>query len=158
MESTNRQLDMHDLESDRLAADLKGAMEAPVEVPSHIDEEMRSLAQSSAARVVLRRTARWRWTWTAVAAAAAVLLVVGLWHTQDRATRRSATPPAPAARLEDIDGSGAVDILDAFLLARRIERRTAADSRWDLNGDGKVTQADVDRIALIAVSLGRGKS
>jgi hypothetical protein len=45
-----------------------------------------------------------------------------------------------------------VDVLDAFLLARRVRDRatTPAD---DFTGDGVVDQQDVDRVAALAVSV-----
>jgi hypothetical protein len=55
---------------------------------------------------------------------------------------------------EDVTGDGRVDILDAFALARRIER---ADVRQpDLNSDGRVDQRDVEALAARAVRLEGG--
>jgi len=53
---------------------------------------------------------------------------------------------------------GQVDILDAFVLASRIEHRTL-EEKWDINGDGQVNQADVEEISAFVVKLGpEGKS
>jgi hypothetical protein len=49
-----------------------------------------------------------------------------------------------------------VDILDAFLLARRIESGGPLDAGWDINGDGRIDGDDVDAIAFAAVRLGPG--
>ena len=54
---------------------------------------------------------------------------------------------------EDIDGSGRVDILDAFALAKQIKSGRQLDSRWDINSDGGIDDRDVDAVALAAVSL-----
>ncbi|MCA9294515.1 MAG: hypothetical protein KDA20_11950 [Phycisphaerales bacterium] len=56
----------------------------------------------------------------------------------------------------DVDGNARVDILDAFAIARGVQAGNAPAS-WDVNGDGAVTQADVDVVAHAAVSLsGKG--
>eukprot|EP00752_Nemacystus_decipiens_P013707 g12160.t1 len=46
----------------------------------------------------------------------------------------------------DLDADGTVDILDAYLLAKHIERNGTA-SAYDVNADGSVDQRDVDWIA-----------
>ena len=53
----------------------------------------------------------------------------------------------------DVDGSGEVDIVDAYLLAVRV-REGRGEPRFDVSGDGKVDDEDVDRIARRSVSLG----
>jgi hypothetical protein len=87
--------------------------------------------------------------------AAAALIAFGvtawmIWQPQQ-------TAPTPGARLtiarEDIDASGRVDILDAFVIARTIERGRTPDPAWDLNADGTVDHADVDLVAGASVSL-----
>ena len=47
-------------------------------------------------------------------------------------------------------------MLDVYLLARHIKDGDRLDPRWDMNGDGVVDQRDVDAIAAIAVSIGKG--
>lgn len=56
----------------------------------------------------------------------------------------------------DINESGDVDILDAYALARRIERGQIAD-RYDFDQDGSVDQRDIDWIAHRAVALPSGE-
>jgi hypothetical protein len=55
----------------------------------------------------------------------------------------------------DIDGSGTVDIVDAFLMSRRLREvaggETPAD--WDFDRDGEVGRGDVEAVAIAAVSL-----
>jgi hypothetical protein len=65
-------------------------------------------------------------------------------------------PPASIALKADLDGNGRVDILDAFYLARRVGKPSPQPT-WDINGDGKIDQADIDAIAAQAVRVG-GKS
>jgi hypothetical protein len=88
------------------------------------------------------------------AAAAAAIMLAMLWM------HSPSTPPAAplqlAAGREDVDGNGRVDILDAFTLARHLRAAATLQPRWDVTGDGLVDRADVDAIALAAVSLSKG--
>jgi hypothetical protein len=59
--------------------------------------------------------------------------------------------PPPAQQREDVDHDGKVDILDAFVVAKLIEARGQLDRTYDINGDGRIDGADVDRIAMAAV-------
>jgi len=58
-----------------------------------------------------------------------------------------------ALQKQDLDRSGRVDILDAFYLARQIEKQLELQNQWDVTGDGTVNQKDVDAIALAAVRV-----
>ena len=61
-------------------------------------------------------------------------------------------PQQPASVARDLDGNGRVDILDAFAIAREIQNGRN-QPRFDINGDGRLTQADVNEIAQRAVTL-----
>ena len=61
------------------------------------------------------------------------------------------SPATPQA--EDVDHSGKVDILDAFVVAKLVETGKQAQATYDVNGDGEVDQSDVDRIAHAAVAV-----
>jgi len=129
--------------SPRLSEDL-GKLFAPDEtIPTCVDR-----AVGEAARRHLQRPQRRLWwlKWTMPATAAAAILITAsvLWF--------NAGPIRPA----DIDRNGAVNILDAFTLARHIEAKRPVDQRWDLNGDGLIDRRDVDAIALAAVRLNKG--
>ena len=148
-----------------------------LDIPPRLAEDLRALGGSgpivppafdtailAAARLHLGRRARpgrtariLRWAVPAAAAAAVLLL---LKVTMD--SRRPAAPPPLAGRTSasgirnstfDIDHSGRIDILDAFALARRLERGEATDPAWDRTGDGAVDRKDVDAIALAAVKV-----
>jgi hypothetical protein len=54
----------------------------------------------------------------------------------------------------DIDGDGKVNILDALVLARRVDAQEPGAR--DVNKDGAVDRDDVDAVAMLAVSLQRG--
>ncbi len=56
----------------------------------------------------------------------------------------------------DLDRSGRVDIVDAYLLDRRLRAGIEAPPSCDLNGDGRLDAADVAALARRAVALGPG--
>jgi hypothetical protein len=61
-----------------------------------------------------------------------------------------------AARNEDLNGDGVVDVLDAFALARELQQGQTPRPQLDLNGDGVVDERDVQILAARAVSLEAG--
>ena len=96
---------------------------------------------------------------TAAAAAAIVLAVVAV-----RERRHAVPAPVAATRgvgqaglSGDLDGNGRVDVLDAFLVARRVRDGTTTPGN-DVNGDGVVDQRDVDRVAGLVVSVEGGEA
>ena len=64
--------------------------------------------------------------------------------------------PRLAARPEDLNGDGVVDLLDAFALARELQHSPASHPQLDFNGDGVVDARDVQALAARAVSLETG--
>jgi hypothetical protein len=120
--------------SDRIPQDADRA------VLAFIDERARSIREAP------RKTRTVRYV--AWAAAAALAAAVGVWTLSGG--RRLSTVPAVA---EDIDRSGTVDILDAFLMARRLQQDTERPASWDLNRDGRVDGTDVDLVAQKAVAV-----
>ena len=138
-----------------LADDLSALYGAGVSVPREVDQAIVRMARE---RLAPRRRPRLvlRWAWAGAAAAAAtVLLALWIVNTPERRSR----VPAGEAHVrmkEDFDANGRVDILDAFALARQMESAHKPQEKWDMNGDGIVDRADVDRIAMAAVRLKRG--
>ena len=68
--------------------------------------------------------------------------------------RRMEHVETQTARAEDVDGSGRVDILDAFALARTLSRGGRVEPELDFTHDGRVDRADVDHVAQLAVRIG----
>jgi hypothetical protein len=88
----------------------------------------------------------------AAAVAAAAVVVVVLFLDRNRHT------PAPIAATGqalngDLDGNGRVDILDALVLARKVDAKASPGAGDDVNGDGVVDRRDVDVIAARAVAV-----
>jgi hypothetical protein len=60
---------------------------------------------------------------------------------------------------EDLNGDGKVDILDALMLAKKLQSAPSSDLQLDVNGDGVIDRRDIETIAAHAVSLEkRGRS
>jgi len=101
---------------------------------------------------------RWRAVWAVAAAAILVLASAVLYsrHAQPfpgQQMARLAAPAAPGARRSaDVDGDGRVTVLDAFALARALER-TPGKGGKDINEDAQVDEHDVDAVIAMAVSV-----
>jgi len=149
--------------SDRFRKDLRDLFEPPGAVPARIDKTILDQAHQHLARP-RRLIIRLRWAAGVAATAAVIVLGVILFNPQSESNNPKSIGPALAERGADIDGNGRVDILDAFRLARSIEvrgpaaptRSGAAETQWDLNGDGRVDKDDVDLVAFAAVRLDPG--
>jgi hypothetical protein len=118
--------------------------EPAVHVLPALDARILSRAKADYARRTRFRPAlRWISAITAVAAAVAIAFIV------------QATLLHPAVHLAkgDINGNGRIDMLDAYVLAKRVASGGKLDPAWDVNGDGMVDQKDVDWIASAAVSI-----
>jgi hypothetical protein len=128
-------------------ADLGALFRPQVDVPVEIDRDIRTRARLRLG--ASRRPGRWL---AALAAAAALFMVVTLWHPSVDELPKIA---GPGSSLQgDLDRSGRVDILDAFLLARELEvEEEPASPTWDFNEDGAVDSGDVENLALVAVRL-----
>ncbi|MEM6257013.1 MAG: dockerin type I domain-containing protein [Planctomycetota bacterium] len=103
----------------------------------------------------------------AVAAAAMVALVAWLGnpfassepHADQPMLAMSEEPASPqptTLQPGDLDASGNVDILDAYLLARQVEQGGDTDA-YDFNSDGRIDQHDIDLLASRAVALSPGE-
>ena len=135
----------------RLVSDLRRLYRRPGSVPTGVDEAILSQARS---RFAGRRRVRLILALAAPAAAAAAIagILIAAWPAVNPPALRS--PTMAKADPADMDGNGRVDILDALVLARRIESGHAPTG--DLNGDGRIDSADVEAIARSAVRLDRG--
>jgi hypothetical protein len=120
----------------RLTAALRGPAPA---IPPETDAFLADAARLAARRIGARRR-RWLVGVIPVVAAAAAALIVALRAPRDA---------------RDVNGDGRFDILDAFALARTIERGGELRPEWDFNGDRAVDRADVDRVAHLVVQVAR---
>jgi len=160
----------HDIES--LAGEVADANLMPaIEVPEAIDRRMRMLARTRAAEVRsgIDRAERRRRFFTPLraiagaAVAAAVVVAAGVFTMTGHRPPEPVAERAPAAAslaktdaaadAMDIDSNGTVDIVDAYLMSRKVKRGGARPS-WDFDLDGLVTGRDVTAVARKAVSLG----
>ena len=63
----------------------------------------------------------------------------------------------PEEDSRDIDGNGKVNIIDAYLMDRRLMSGVALPKKLDFNGDGNINHEDINTILKTAVSLGKGE-
>jgi len=133
----------------RLAAELKALYAPPRLVPPQVDASVlgkarRYLTKMRGLRPVIRFP-----QWLAAAAVVALAALIGsLLFPSKR--------PASLAR-EDINRDGRVDVLDAFALARQLQRGGITDQKFDFNADGVVDQKDIDAVAARAVKVEKGR-
>jgi len=127
-----------------LQRDLRRLLGPAPRIPAEIDRALAAAARlprrSPWLRPVVLRP------WLAAAAAAALVLVTLFVLPVPRAGR------GPLAR-EDFDRNGRVDVLDAFRLARALDRGEPVPPAFDLDGDGVIDRRDVDLVAARAVRI-----
>ena len=144
-----------------LRDDLAALYGGAVPVPPAVDAAV--VATGRRIQAIRRRTrSALRWAGVAAAAAAAIfLLAIHLGPAREPAAPAPQRPaPAVAEALPvfnkaDINRDGRVDILDAFLLAKRLVAGRKPKPEWDFDGDGLVDRRDVDALAAAAVRLER---
>jgi len=122
-----------------------------VEVPDEINQRIvvvakEHLSEQKAGSSVLRRIGPWL-------AAAAACIVLMMWLGKpgplptggggDLVVDGHTDSNGRFVIKNDVDGSGQVDILDAFAVARDFQIRFAANQYRDLNGDGAFDQSEV---------------
>jgi hypothetical protein len=165
--------DIQALAAEIARADAEADDAPEMDVPEAVDRRMRMLARTRAAevRAGIDRAERRRRVLTPLralagaAVAAAVLVAAGvltMTGTRDsvpapvaeRTPQPAAEARAPVARADamDVDSSGSVDIVDAYLMSRTLRRGGAPDG-WDFDDDGAVTAGDVAAVASRAVAL-----
>jgi hypothetical protein len=166
----------------RLVAALKQLPTEPVFVPPMVDEALMKAARKHLRRPEKKRVIWFRlMPWSVATAGLAVAILLAYPYAKEflgvgtsfirsakgvqrgsEDTTESAIPPQRqgiAYSREDLNRDGKVDILDAFMLAKKLQGAPVSDRTLDLNGDGVVDHRDVEIIATHAVSLEkRGRS
>lgn len=126
--------------------------QVPLDIPAEIDLSILSGARRSYQK---RRRASMLATRIGVGLAAAAMIAMAVRvfvpSSAVRAPVASSAQRLPLTQAADVNHDGRVDILDAYVLARKIARHETLDPMWDLNGDGAIDQKDVDLIAGLAV-------
>jgi hypothetical protein len=135
---------------DGLVEELGGLYRQSVPVPVERD---RVILAGARAQMAKRR--RLRLVMRLSGAAAAVAAVVALvMRTPEIPDAEKQVRPAVAVKAQDVNRDGVVNIVDALLLARKVEAGGVAQTQWDFDGDGVVDRKDADSIANEVVSLG----
>lgn len=137
-----------------LARDLRSTFAGRIGVPKHVDARIAAMARQAFVR---QRRRRLLIGWVSGVTAVAAAIVLAVWLGSPAGWLAAPTPSAPPAQITQampaLDRSRKIDILDAFALARRLERPGRIDESWDANGDGTVDRRDVEVLAARSVSL-----
>jgi hypothetical protein len=130
---------------DQLAESLRKAEERRnIFVPPALDREIIKQAREQLSGEPKGRPFGF-WNWFALSAATALIAAMIFLLPRIK---------TPAIAREDINRDGQVDILDAMALAKSLEN-PSANAAYDQNGDGKLNEADVRAVALVAVRMDR---
>lgn len=146
-----------------LEARLKGVQPTIPEVPRDVELRIFRAYRASLGKPAPAPFAalvrRWALPASGLAAAAVAALALRLtppvaYRGAVREPARVARVPVPApAALEAPQPTVAVDIVDAFRLARALRDGRQVASGWDTDGNGTVDAADVQAVARRAVAL-----
>ncbi|MDQ7780368.1 MAG: dockerin type I domain-containing protein [Planctomycetota bacterium] len=141
---------------------------APIEIPASTDRAVLEAIARRAVEIQSPRlpTRRLRYVpWIAAATAAAALIGIAIWAlvkfhfaaTLDSGSESNVetTVALTATGPFDVDGSGAVDILDAYLMSRRLRRGELMPGELDFDHSGKVDDRDVDAVGQRAVMIAK---
>ena len=150
---------------DRISEIFSSASPDPDEIPEsvdnfilgHIKEKSREIRRD---QKVVRLFPRYKWAAAAVMGVLVCVVSFNLIYKKDRPAEKILTEknsPVSARLSKDIDGNGRVDIIDAYLMDRRLMSGVNIPKKLDLNGDGDINREDVNTIVKTAVSLGRGE-
>ena len=146
-----------------LTEDLRGLFGNGPAVPPERNQRILAAAH---AQILGRNRSRLlrRWGGAAAAVAAVALVAVMLLPKWERASHQVVqqwsvvpTSPASVADARDVNTDGNVNILDAYLLARRVERAESLDRAMDFNADGTVDRTDADVLAAASVEMKGGE-
>lgn len=139
----------------QLQKDLASLTCGHIKIPQEVDqavlrEAVKALVRTKPARFTYGKPIAW------LAAAASLTLVIwisGLFRSSTTTPLQATVASTPG----DLDRNGRVDILDAFQLARQLDG-DIAPTAGDINADGVIDRADVEAIAMKAVTLEQGAS
>ncbi len=126
-----------------------------IKIPQEVDQAVlrnatKALARTEPTRFTYGKPIAW------LAAAASLTLVIWI-SGQFRSSTTTPLQATVASTPGDLDLNGRVDILDAFQLARELDD-DIAPTAGDINADGVIDRADVEAIAMKAVTLEQGAS
>jgi len=159
-----------------LVRDLRALYPYPATPPTEVEHAVRNDAREQIGN--LRRHRRWGF-WGSIAASVGFVFIMQqvmrnstMPEVRERVTSKQSPAPVVSKQrmamsvadeldadinVNDIDGNGRVDILDAYVMARGLANEgTPPNPAWDINADGTIDQRDIDAVAQSAVRLKGG--
>jgi hypothetical protein len=144
----------------RISKLFSGAKPDAAEIPDsvdnlvlgHIKQKSREIRRD---RKVVHLFPRYKWGAAAVMGVLVCVISYNLIFKMNKPEDSLKTIPARSA--EDIDGNGSINIIDAYIMDRRLMSGFSMSKKLDLNGDGYVNREDINTIVKTAVSLGKGE-
>jgi len=122
-------------------------------VPESADLAVRNIIARRSNEIRWRRShARFvgRPAWAAAAAVVIVFLSIWMMSPHQREFLSTSTSSALSG---DVDRSGEVDIVDAYLMAVGLEAGVRIPRNWDLNDDGSIDRQDIVVVTESAVAV-----
>ena len=146
-----------------IAETFKGHRPDPDDIPEAVDQAILSHIRGRAHEIRRQRKVIHLFPRRAWAAAAVVALAVFVvtWNLFTP-FKNPKELPMTALNLEtidsskDVDGNGSVDIIDAYLMARRVKDGVRLPAEWDFDQNGAIDQGDIRSLAMAAVALNQG--
>ena len=150
---------------DRISGLFSKARPDPDDIPGSVDNFILAHIKDKSSEI--RREQKVIWLFPRCKWAAAAVMGVLVWMVSFNLVYKKERPAEKFLNEDisnispglskDIDGNGRVDIIDAYLMDRRLISGVSMPKKLDLNGDGDINREDVKTIVKTAVSLGRGE-
>ena len=151
---------------DAFKAELQALYGGRAEVSGSVDDAVRAAARQAFAGPAMTTTTasprqtgvlyRIAGTLAAAAALGLVLILSGVFSPNDRSNNLRPNGTNPRLALTgDVNADDTINIVDAYLLQRRIEQGGTLESTWDLTGDGEVDAQEVRALAAAGMTRHR---
>jgi len=153
---------------DQISKFISNAKPEPGEIPESVDNVVLGHIKEKSREIRREQKVVWlfpRHKWAAAAVMGVLVCVVSfnLVFKMNKSADNSSKDNTISMLAEgskgvkDIDGNGRVNIIDAYIMDRRLMTGAAMSKKLDLNGDGRIDNKDINTIVKTAVSLGRGE-
>ena len=122
-------------------------------IPHRVDDAVLTIIEKRVTEIQWRRPSRINFISKPIwaAAAAIVIIFLSLFMFTERSPQMDAVRVAKVRG--DMDGSGMVDVVDAYLMALQMDANTGKSDGMDFNSDGLVDDSDVRDVMRQVVAV-----